>query len=55
MSVPTCQKSKDVIEPIMKPQCWMKMKGGLAEAAMDVVKYKKIIIRPEKSEMEYFR
>lgn len=55
MSVPICQKSKDVIEPIMKPQWWMKMKGGLAEAAIDVVKDKKIIIRPEKSEREYFR
>lgn len=31
------------------------MKGGLAEAAIDVVKDKKIMIRPEKSEMEYFR
>ncbi len=40
---------------IMKPQWWMEMKGGLAEAAIDVVKDKKIMIRPEKSEMEYFR
>ena len=55
MTVPMCQKSKDVIEPIMKPQWWMKMKGGLAEAALDVVRDKKIIIRPEKSEKDYFR
>lgn len=55
MTVPMCQKSKDVIEPIMKPQWWMKMKGGLAEAAIAVVKDKKIIIRPEKSEKDYFR
>ena len=55
MSVPMCQKSKDVIEPIMKPQWWMRMKGGLAEAAIKVVKDKKIIIRPEKSEKDYFR
>lgn len=33
----------------------MKMEGGLAEAAIDVVNDKKIIIRPEKSEREYFR
>lgn len=31
------------------------MKGGLAEAAIDVVKDKKIMIRPEKSEREYSR
>ena len=55
MSVPMCQKSKDVIEPMMKPQWWMKMKGGLSEAAINVVKDKKIIIRPEKSEKDYFR
>ena len=55
MSVPMCQKSKDVIEPIMKPQWWMKMKGGLSEAAIAVVKDRKIIIRPEKSERDYFR
>ena len=55
MSVPMCQKSKDVIEPMMKPQWWMKMKGGLSEAAINVVKDKKIIIRPEKSERDYFR
>ena len=55
MIVPICQKTKDIIEPIMKPQWWMKMKGGLAEAAMEAVKYKKIIIRPEKYEREYFR
>ena len=55
MSVPMCQKSKDVIEPMMKPQWWMRMKGGLSEAAINVVKDKKIIIRPEKSERDYFR
>ena len=55
MSVPVCQKSKDIIEPIMKPQWWMKMKGGLSEAAINVVRDQKIIIRPEKSERDYFR
>ena len=55
MSVPMCQKSKDVIEPIMKPQWWMKMKGGLSEPAIEVVRDKKIIVRPEKSERDYFR
>lgn len=55
MSVPICQKSKDIIEPIMKRQWWMKMKGELVDAAIDVVKEKKIVIRPAKYEKEYFR
>lgn len=25
MRVPMCEKSKDTIEPLMKPQWWMKM------------------------------
>lgn len=55
MKVPMCQKSKDVIEPIMKPQWWMKMKSGMADAAIKVVRDKKITIRPESSERDYFR
>ncbi|MCJ1272728.1 hypothetical protein MMC21_000515 [Puttea exsequens] len=55
MSIPTCQKSKDVIEPVMKPQWWMRMKGGLAEPAITAVKDGKIKLRPEKSEKEYLR
>ena len=55
MSVPICQKSKDIIEPIMRKQWWMKMKGELVDAAIDVVKDKKIVIRPARYEKEYFR
>ena len=55
MTVPICQKSKDVVEPIMKAQWWMKMKGELVDAAVDVVKKKEIVIRPAKYEREYFR
>lgn len=53
MNVPMCQKSKDIIEPIMKPQWWMKMKP-MAAPAIQAVKDGKIKIRPEKSEKEYF-
>lgn len=35
MSIPLCSKSKDVIEPKMKPQWWVRQKA-LAQAAMDV-------------------
>ena len=55
MSVPMCSKSKDVIEPIIKPQWWMRMKGGLADAAINAVREGEIIIRPKKSEADYFR
>jgi valyl-tRNA synthetase len=36
MKVPLCSKSKDVIEPLLKPQWWMKMKG-MAEEALKAV------------------
>lgn len=54
MKVPLCAKSKDVIEPLMKPQWWMKMKG-LADAAIKAVKDGEIVIRPESAEKSYFR
>ncbi len=53
MNVPMCQKSKDIIEPVMKPQWWMKMKP-MAEPAIKAVREGQIKIRPEKSEKEYF-
>ncbi|KAH6998399.1 tRNA synthetases class I-domain-containing protein [Ilyonectria sp. MPI-CAGE-AT-0026] len=54
MKVPLCEKSKDVIEPIMKPQWWVRMKD-LAEPALQVVKDGKIKIRPESAERSYYR
>ncbi|KAF2754315.1 valyl-tRNA synthetase [Pseudovirgaria hyperparasitica] len=54
MKIPLCEKSKDVIEPLIKPQWWMKM-GELAEEAVKVVKAGEIKIRPQKSEDEYYR
>lgn len=54
MKVPLCAKSKDVIEPLMKPQWWMRMRG-LADAAIKAVKDGDIIIRPETAEKSYFR
>lgn len=44
MKVPLCEKSKDVIEPVMKPQWWMRMKD-LASEAIKVVKDGKIKVR----------
>jgi valyl-tRNA synthetase len=52
MKVPLCNKSKDVIEPLMKPQWWMKMEG-MAKKAVEVVEKGEIKIRPENSEKVY--
>lgn len=54
MKVPMCQKSKDIIEPIMKPQWWVKTKE-IGAAAVDVVKNGQIKIRPETAERSYYR
>lgn len=54
MKVPLCSKSKDVIEPILKPQWWMRMKD-LATEAIKVVKNGDIKIQPESAEKSYYR
>ena len=54
MKVPICQKSKDIIEPRMKPQWWMRMQP-LAEPAIKAVKDGRIIIRPDTAERDYYR
>lgn len=53
MKIPLCNKSKDVIEPLQKPQWWMKMKE-LAQPAIQVVRDGEIKIRPETSERIYY-
>lgn len=55
MSIPLCSKSKDIIEPIMKAQWWMKMKGEMADPAIKAIKDGDIIIRPQKSKEDYLR
>jgi valyl-tRNA synthetase len=54
MSIKLCVKSHDIIEPLMKPQWWMKMQD-LASPAMAVVRDGQIKIRPEVAEKNYFR
>jgi valyl-tRNA synthetase len=53
MKVPLCAKSKDVIEPLMKPQWWMKMES-LAKPAIEAVRNGSIKITPESAEKMYF-
>lgn len=54
MKVPICEKSKDIIEPLMKPQWWMKMRD-MADEATKVVKEGKVKIRPASAAKSYFR
>jgi valyl-tRNA synthetase len=52
MKVPLCSRSGDIIEPIMKPQWWMRMES-LAKTAVDVVEKGELKIRPVSSEKVY--
>ncbi|KAL2147537.1 hypothetical protein VTI28DRAFT_8792 [Corynascus sepedonium] len=54
MSIKLCAKSKDVIEPVMKPQWWMKMQD-LAGPAMTAVRNGEIKILPETANKSYFQ
>lgn len=54
MKIPLCEKSKDVIEPVIKPQWWMRMRE-MADAAIDVVEQGKITIAPETARKSYSR
>lgn len=54
MKVPMSDRSKDVIEPVIKPQWWMRMQG-LADAAAKAVKDGEIKIRPESAQKSYLR
>ncbi|KAK5071890.1 hypothetical protein LTR64_004331 [Lithohypha guttulata] len=46
MTIPICSRSGDVVEPVLKPQWWMRMKE-LGQAAEDAVTSGQIKIRPE--------
>ncbi|KAF2163967.1 hypothetical protein M409DRAFT_25741 [Zasmidium cellare ATCC 36951] len=54
MQIPLCSKSKDVIEPVMKPQWWMNMEP-LKGPAIDVVKNGEIKLKPASAEASYYR
>ncbi|RMD42617.1 hypothetical protein DV735_g2502, partial [Chaetothyriales sp. CBS 134920] len=46
MTIPLCNKTKDIVEPVLKPQWWMHM-TELAEAADKAVSDGRILIKPE--------
>ena len=54
MRLGICSRSKDVIEPLMKPQWYVSMKEMAAEA-LKAVESEQIIINPKVSEAEYKR
>ncbi|OMJ08801.1 Valine-tRNA ligase, mitochondrial [Smittium culicis] len=54
MSIPVCSKSKDIIEPIIKPQWYVKCES-LAKPAMDAVTNGDLQIIPKVSEGDWFR
>lgn len=54
MIVPICSRSGDVIEPLLKPQWWMKMEP-LAAPAIRVVETGELVIRPELQERKYLQ
>lgn len=54
MSIPTCSRSGDVIEPLLKPQWWVNQKD-MAQDAMKAVKEGRINIAPKVSEADFFR
>jgi len=54
MIVPICSRSGDVIEPLLKPQWWMKMEP-LADPAIRAVETGKLVIRPEVQQRKYLQ
>lgn len=54
MKIPLCEKSKDVIEPLIKPQWWVEMKP-LAEPGLDAIKDGRLRILPPMQERSYER
>ncbi|KAG9018677.1 hypothetical protein FRB90_010593 [Tulasnella sp. 427] len=54
MSIPICSKSGDVIEPLMKPQWWVKCQD-MADAAIARTKAGELVITPKQSEAQWYR
>lgn len=54
MKVPLSERSKDVIEPVMKPQWWMAMRD-MADEAVKAVNNGEIKLRPETAERSFHR
>lgn len=53
MTIPTCFKSGDIIEPMLKPQWWVSQKEQ-AQQSIQAVKDGRITIYPKTSQNEFF-
>lgn len=53
MSIPTCQRTGDIVEPILKPQWWVDCKG-MAKRATDAVRKGELKILPVEQEKKWF-
>jgi valyl-tRNA synthetase len=51
MTIPLCEKSKDIIGPLIKPQWWIRMEG-MADTALQAVEH---TIPPESARKSYDR
>ncbi|KAH8647405.1 tRNA synthetases class I-domain-containing protein [Xylariales sp. PMI_506] len=54
MVVPICSRSGDIVEPLLKPQWWMKMEP-LTKPAIDVVESGELVIRPDVQRRSYLQ
>ncbi|GFP59581.1 valine-tRNA ligase, mitochondrial [Trichoderma asperellum] len=54
MTVPICSRSGDIVEPLLKPQWWMKMES-LTKPAIAVVESGELVIRPEVQKRSYLQ
>lgn len=54
MKIPLCEKSKDVIEPLIKPQWWVRMKE-MAGSAIEAEQQGKVTFAPESARKSYHR
>lgn len=54
LPLPVCCRSKDVIEPVLKPQWWVNCQGMAAEAC-DAVRDGRLEIIPKDFEATWFR
>ncbi|KAJ7803219.1 tRNA synthetases class I-domain-containing protein [Mycena olivaceomarginata] len=54
MQIPICNKSGDVVEPVLKPQWWVNCKP-LAEEAIKRTRAGELVINPKQSENEWYR
>ena len=53
MSIPKCQRTGDIIEPILKPQWWVDC-SGMAKRATDAVRQGELKIIPKELEKRWF-